>query len=159
MNPVQGIEEEQPPEPQHGQEVAVDWLARCGRYYKVEYGQCQRRDEEPYRVMDPQATEGGAGRTWYEFRDQVAHGVGHQGEHQCPDDVPARYVEVLKAMFEEGRQELDRGQQEGEDYQHIHRERKFGPLQWLAVSTKHQPPARNHDGEIPQCEEQQPDGA
>ena len=107
---VQRVEEEQQPEAEHRQEVAVDGPPRGRRDHEVDDRQRQRRDEEPDRVVNPQPAEGRAARARHQLGHEVAHRVGQQREDQRADDVPARDVERLEAAREERRQELDRGQ-------------------------------------------------
>ena len=150
---VQGIQEEQQPEPEHRQEVAVDGPARRRRDDKVDDRQRHGRHKQAHRIVNPQAAECGPAGARHEFGHDVAHRVGQQREHEAADDVPARHVKVLKPPREERRQELHRRHQQGHDDDGVDHEGKFGPLQRLAHACQHQHPPRQHHREVPHGEQ------
>ena len=150
---VQWIQEEQQPEAEHRQEVAVYRPPRRGGDHEVDDGQRQRRHEQSHGVVNPEAAERRAARPRNELRYDVAHRIGQQREDQAADDVPARHVKVFEPAREERREELHRRHQQGHDYDGVNDQRELGPFERLAHARQHQHPAWQHDREIPQREQ------
>ena len=150
---VQRVEEKEQPEAKHGEEMAVNRPAGGGGDHEVDDGQREGRDEKANRIMYPEAAERGTAGSGEEFRDEVAHWICQQGEHQAPDDVPAGDVEMFEAARKEWWQELDGGEEEGEDDKTVNDERKLGPFEGLAEAGENQNPTRDHHDEIPEAKE------
>ena len=134
------------------------YRAASGRgNHEIQYGESQRGYKESDSIVDPQSAERRARRTRNEFRHDVAHWIGKQGEHQSANDVPARHIEVGKAFAKERWQKLQRRQQECQHHEDIHKQRKLGPFQGLTHSGQYQSPARQHDNEVPDSKQGQPE--
>ena len=58
MRAVQRVNEEEQPEPKHGNKVAVDGSSDQGGDHVVRRGDCERRDEQADGVLDPEPAEG-----------------------------------------------------------------------------------------------------
>ena len=153
MGAVERVEEEQHPEPQHGKEVTEDRFSGSDGNHEVKDGQRHGRDVQANGVVNPQAAESRAARSWNQFRHDIPHGIGQQGKHQAADDVPAGNVKVFQAAREEGRQELNRRQDEAQHHESVDHQRKFRPFQRLAETREYQNPAGNDNDKIPDGEQ------
>ncbi len=150
---VERVYEEEQPESEHRQKVTVDGASACRRNNVVDDGKCQWRDEQPDRVVDPQAAERSATRPGDDFRQEVPHRVGEQREDEAADHIPARDVQRFHAPAEERRHELNRCEDEPDDDQDVNDRRELGPLERLADPGQYKDPAGHHHGEIPEREE------
>ena len=138
MRAVQRIEEEQAPEPEHRQEMAVDRPARRRRDHEVQDRERERRDEQADGVVNPQAAERRPPGARHELGHDVAHRIREQREDQRADHVPARHVQGRKTLPKERRQELHARKPETQDRERVDDERELGPFERLADAGEHE---------------------
>ena len=146
---VERVDQEQQPEPDHRQEVAVDRPPGDGGDDGVGDGQSQRGDEQTHGVVNPEAAERRPQGTGQVLGHHVADRVGQQRERQPAQDVPGRDVQARHPGTEQRHDELDARQEHPQGRRTVDRERELGPFQRLAHAGLDQGPAWQHDQPVP----------
>ena len=154
VSSIQGVNEEEQPEPHHGEEVAEDGTARGRGNHVIGDGERKGRHVQADSVVNPETTEGCASRTGNQFGHKVPDRVGKHREDDAADDVPRADIEVREPGPEERQDELEDHQNEGEDDESVHHERKLGPFKWLAEAGGDEYPAGEHNRTIPDPEQE-----
>src|SRR6202051_408444 len=134
MRTIQRIDEKQKPEAQHREKMAPNRAARGCRNHPIGHHQRQWRNEQAYRVMDPQPTKCSPHRPRNKLRDKIANWVGQQRENKSADQVPTRDINIRKTQLEKRDHKLENTQGEGQDDKEIDDEWEFRPFQGLAMS-------------------------
>src|ERR1700687_5656453 len=159
VGPVQGVNEEEQPEADHGQEMTEDGATGPGGNHVVCDGDGEWRDVEAAGVVYPKATERGASRARNQGRQEIADRVGKQREDDAADDVPRTDIQVGEPSFQEWQDELEDHEHERKNDERVHDERKLGPLQRLAETGSNQYPTGNDARAVPDPEKKPPQPA
>src|SRR5258708_30564850 len=101
-------------------------------------GNGKRRYVETHSIVNPEAAEGCAPRPGNEPRHKIPNRVGKHREDNAADDVPTTDIEIREPSFKEREDKFEDHQNECQDDESSHDERKLRPLQRLAETSGNQ---------------------
>src|SRR5258707_13426649 len=114
----------------------------------------KRRYVETHSIVNPEAAEGCAPHPGNEPRHKIPNRVGKHREDNAADDVPTTDIEIREPSFKEREDKFEDHQNEGQDDESSHDERKLRPLQRLAETSGNQHPTGKDYRKIPDPEKE-----